>query len=47
LIVEGAGSVARGDGGGYFNLIFGVLCSAALYRFVYEWWLRTKGPATS
>jgi hypothetical protein len=45
LIVQGASGAAHGDGGGYLNLTFGVLCGAALYRFIYEWWLRTQGPA--
>jgi hypothetical protein len=46
LIIQGASGVTHGDGGGYLNLTFGGLCGATLYRFVYEWWLRTHGSAT-
>jgi len=40
-IVQGTGSVTHGDRGGYITLTFAVLCGAALYRFIYDWWLRT------
>jgi xanthine/uracil permease len=41
-IVEGTGSVSRGDRGGYVILTFAVLCGAALCRFVYDGWPRTQ-----
>lgn len=44
--VLAAGSVSHGDRGGYVNLTFAALCGAALYRFIYEWWIRTQPPAT-
>ena len=46
LIVQGASGVTHGDGGGYLNLsVSPLLCGAALYRFVYQLWLRTEGQA--
>ena len=45
-IVLGVGSVSHGDRGGYLNLTFAALSGAALYRFIYEWWLRTQPPTT-
>ncbi len=44
-LFQGAASVAHGDRGeGYFTLTFAVLCIAALFRFVYDWWLRVRQP---
>lgn len=41
-LVQGTGSVKHGDHGGYITLTFAVLCGGALYRFIYDWWLRTR-----
>ena len=44
-IVQGTGSLTHGDRGGYVTLAFAVLSGGALYRFIYDWWLKTR-PAS-
>jgi hypothetical protein len=40
---QGVDSISRGDqGAGYFTLGFNVLCIAALFRFIYDWWLKAR-----
>ena len=41
-IIEGTGSVNHGGRGGYVNIVFAVLCSFPLYRFIHEWWVNTR-----
>jgi hypothetical protein len=46
-IVEGVNTLAQGDrGGGYATLGVAFIFGAALYRFIHDWWLRTKGRAS-
>ena len=45
-IVQGTGSVTHRGREGYITWTFAVLYGAALYRFIYDWWLRTPGPKT-
>ena len=43
--VLGIGSVSHGERGeGYFTLTVAALCGIALYRFIYDWWLRAQKP---
>lgn len=46
-VIQGVGGVDHGGRGvAYFTLIFAVLFCAGLWRFIYEWWIRSQSQAT-